>query len=53
MKSEIQKIIGEIEKEYEKAKKIKTSDEALRADVLKTIKAMGYEKIKAAVLPKK
>ena len=44
-------IVQEVEAELKEAetKMLKSKDETLKADVLKTIKAMGYEKIKSTV----
>jgi len=44
---EVKNMIETIEYECEKAKQVKTKDELLRADAIKTVKAIGYEKIRA------
>ena len=49
MNEKMQKVIDQIEQDLKDAEAAmrKSKDEPLQADVLKTIKAMGYEKLKA------
>ena len=50
MKIQIEDIIRETEKELKQMeKKLKTKDEPLKADAIKTVKAMAYEKILSVV----
>ncbi len=49
MINKVYDIVRETEEELKEAeaKMLKSKDKVLKADVLKTVKAMGYERIKA------
>ena len=49
--NKIIEVVNEIEDELKQAedKMLKSKDKVLKADVLKTIKAMGYERLKKEI----